>query len=263
MQGFKSLFVISIIFIVCSNASGSNFGIGSHAGYGTFQFKENDQSLKSESTQNMVIFGVSGEYSFNKPRNFFAGITTDWIIGFDDRETWTRNNTQAGTNDMSVSGQFYDLRFGYKNSINRFYYRIYISGGWDGLYLERDNSTQSGVNIPVNKVTRDYSLWRAGIGTGIGYSIGKWALDGRAAYSYYPAGDIDDSSLRLFTFDTNGTCLDAGLGVARRITDKMSVYAGVSYTFSTLDKSETINGFFVPEADFEMLLGVVNLTYAF
>ncbi|MEF9476337.1 MAG: hypothetical protein L0958_06625 [Candidatus Mariimomonas ferrooxydans] len=104
-------------------------------------------------------------------------------------------------------------------------------------------------------------------GISLGYKIGKWALDSRASYAYFPFAEINDSSLSAFTFDTNGTCLDAGLGIARMITKNMGFYAGGSYTLLTLDESDVMQRGSIkavsPESEIEILLGIVNLTYAF
>jgi len=251
-------------------AHAGNFGFGTHGGYGYFKYEERSSAFgpeqKAKSQQDAFIFGVSGEYSFPKPENFYAGITTDWLFGLKDRETWKEDGVRFQINDIKVFGQWYDFRFGYKNSIDNLYYRLYVSGGWDGIHFKRSNLFERGV-ARAGTVTKDFSLWRTGGGISLGYKIGKWALDSRASYAYFPFVEIDDSSLPEFTFDTNGTCLDAGLGIARMITKNMGFYAGVSYTLLTLDESDVMQRGSIkavsPESEIEILLGVVNLTYAF
>lgn len=199
-------------------------------------------------------------------KNFYVDITTDWAFGLKDRETWRENDTQIQTNDIEVFGQFYDLRFGYKNTLNNFYYRLYVSGGWDGLHFKRDRFVWRGTSA-AGSVTEDFSLWRTGVATGLGFKHDKWSLDGRAAYSYYPKGEVKNSSLPQFTFDTDGTCLDIGLGIAREIAKNMGFYLGGSYTLLKLNQSDIMSDGSVqavfPDSKTEIMVGVVNVTYAF
>lgn len=289
---------IFIVFVSYPEAWGGNFGFGVHSGYGVIKFEEKETfrgvNFESESKQNVILFGGSGEYSFPPRRkNFYVGITTDWAFGLKDRETWKQDNVQVQINDMRVFGQFYDLRFGYKNSLdnlypvrkkapsfgrgkkihskdgpelsNGVYYRLYVSGGWDGLHFKRDKFIRRGISV-TDSITEDISLWRTGVGLGLGYKLNKWALDGRLAYSYYPKGKTKDSSLPQFTFDTNGTCLDVGLGVAREIAKNMSFYLGGSYTLQRLKGNTTSNNTIQAifwKSKLEILVGMVNLTYAF
>jgi hypothetical protein len=248
----------------------SNFGIGVHNGYGIIKYEEQTSAfgttLDSESTQGVILFGISGEYSFPQPKNFYIGIITDWAFGLKDDEIWKENNKQIQTNDMRVFGQFYDIRFGYKNSLEDLYYRLYISGGWDGLHFKRDNFIWRGISVP-GSVTEDFSLWRVGAGMGLGYKIGKWALDGRIAYAYYPIGEVNNSSLPQFTFDTEGTCFDMGLGVVREMAKNLNFYVGGSYTLLKLDQSDIMQSGSIqavfPNSKTEIMVGVVNLMYAF
>ncbi len=267
----RALFIFLIIFVSYHDASGGNLGFGVHTGYGVIKYEEQSSAFgpnrEAESTQNVVLFGVSGEYSFPKPENFYAGITTDWALGLEDEETWSDNGTKFQTNDMRIFGQFYDFRFGYKNSRDSFYYRFHLSGGWDGLHFRRSNFVVEGIANSTGTITEDFSLWRIGGGLGLGYKLDQWALDGRAAYSYYPKGSVDNSSYPDITFDTNGTCLDMGVGVAREIAQNMNFYAGVSYTLLSLDQSDIIRSgstlVVFPNSKTEIMVGVVNLTYAF
>jgi len=168
---------------------------------------------------------VSGEYSFSQPENFYVGITADWVFGLKDEEVWRGNNKQIQTNDMRFFGQFYNLRFGYKNTLEDLYYRFYIAGGWDGLPFKRDRFILRGSSL-AGSVTKDFSLWRIGVGIGLGYKIGKWALDGRWAFGYYPWEEVDNSSLPQFTFDTEGSCLDLGVWSVSRDSEEFEFLDG-------------------------------------
>ncbi len=64
-------------------------------------------------------------------------------------------------------------------------------------------------------------------------------------------------------FDTNGTCLDMGLGIAKSVSEKVGFYAGGSYTLVKLDKSDERQGFVSPDSRMQIIVGVINLTYAF
>jgi len=261
MAGCRVLLIFFIVSVSYSTALGAGFGIGAHGGYGIIKFEEKETYLgdnfDSESRQNVILLGVSGEYSLQKPDNFYVGITTDWAFGLKDEETWRQHDVLIRINDIRISGQFYDLRLGYKNSLNNFYYRLYISGGWDGLRLQREK--WDGVTGTINE---DISLWRTGAGFGLVYKPGKWALDGRIAYSYYPEGKTEDSSLPQFTFDTNGTCLDFGFGATREIVKNMNFYLGGSYTLQKLKGDEASQAIFW-KSTLEILVGMVNMTFAF
>jgi hypothetical protein len=268
------IFVFSLIFLNDS-ADASNFGIGVHSGYGVLKYEEQTSALgtdrKSKASLNTVLLGASGEYSFTKLDKLYAGITTDFVLATEDMETWKDNGLKVQTNDLRVFGQFYDFRLGYKNSINDFYYRLYLSGGWDGIHFTRNDFHESGI-VTHGETTEDLSLWRTGGGMGLGYKFSKWAVDGRAAYSYYPDGKVTNSSYEGLTFDTNGTCLDLGVGIGRAITNKIGFYMGGFYTLIMLDESDvkrtvsktgTITRVVFPDSRTELMGGVVNLTYAF
>ena len=266
----KFLILITAIIFSDTLSYAGNFGVGAHTGYGILKYEEKTSALgtnvESESRQNVILFGISGEYSLSKPENFFAGITTDWAFGLKGRETWREDDSEIQTNDMEVFGQFYDLRFGYKNTLKNFYYKIYASGGWDGLHFKRDRFVWRGVSSE-DSVKEDFSLWRTGIGAGAGYKLNQWAIDGRAAYSYYPKGEVKNSSLPQFTFDTEGTCLDMGIGISREIEKNLKFYIGGSYTLLKLSQSNIMSDGSVravlPSSKTEIIIGVVNLTYAF
>jgi len=267
----KIIFItICLILIHAGCAYAGNFGMGLHGGYGVLKYGERTSALgsdlESESSQNVILFGVSGEYSFPNISNFYTGITTDWAVGLKDDEVWKENGLEVQTNDMRAFAQFYDFRLGYKNSSNNFYYRYYLSGGWDGMHFSRDKFVTQG--DPVSEsITEDISLWRMGAGAGFGYKPGRWALDGRIAYAYYPVGKVDNSSLPQFRFDTNGTCFDVGIGAARAINKNMSFYFGGSYTFIKLSESEIEENSLIravfPESRTEIITGVANIAYSF
>lgn len=261
---------LTLTILFTNSSYAGNLGFGVHSGYGVLKYKENTSSfgtkVESESKQNVVLFGVSGEYSFPRPKNFYTGIVTDWVSGLKDEERWRENSTQIQTNDMKFFGEFYDLRFGYKNTFDNLYYRVHISGGWDGLHFKRDNFIARGVSRSSVTTQEDFSLWRTGAGFGVGYKLGKWALDGRLMYNYYPKGDVESSLYPGITFDTNGTCFDWGLGISRQITQNMNFYTGLSYTLIKLKEDVKKSGSQVgvfPNSETEMVVGMVNLTYAF
>lgn len=281
MKKIIFLLIIFLIIFFAGNVNAGNFGIGVHSGYGVIKYKEQSSAFgnkfESESTQNLVIVGVSGEYSFclkdcspqaNPPgrKNFYVNITTDWIFGLEGVERWKENTSQIQTTDMRIFGQFYDFRFGYKNSLNNFYHSFYVSGGRDALHFRRDKSVWRGTSV-TGSVTEDISLWRTGMGTGFRYKIGKWDLNARLAYAYYPVGKVENSSLPQFIFNTNGTVLDTGLGIARKIAHNVNFYFGGSYTLLKLKQSDIMQSGSIqavyPESKTEIMLGMVNLTYAF
>jgi hypothetical protein len=266
----KMLIFVFMLISYGGYSEASSFGTGVHSGYGVIEYEEKsnefDRKDVSRASLNTLIVGASAEYSFGNPEKYFAGVTTDWAFGLEDEERWDRNNAKFQTNDIKMFAQFYDVRLGYKNSVDRFYYRVYVSGGWDGIHFKRGDFVENGV-LRQGIVTEDFNLWRTGGGIGLGYRFGKWALDGRAAYAYYPIGRIENSSVGHSKFETNGTCLDAGIGVAREINEKMKLYIGGSYTEIKLDRSDVKphgNGFVVfPHSITQIIVGVINLTYSY
>ncbi|MBI4848586.1 MAG: hypothetical protein HY808_08455 [Nitrospirae bacterium] len=245
-------------------AADAGTGIGAHAGYGLIKYEEETSSpadRESTSTLNTILFGVSGEYSFTKQANFFTGLTTDWAIGLTDDETHKEDGAKFQKNDLNIFGQFYDVRFGYKNGMGDLYYRVYVSGGWDAMHFKRTAIVEHGVEKP-GTTSQDISLWRTGGGFGMGYKFGNWALDGRAAYAYYPKGTVKKKNSVESKFDTNGTCLDLGAGLAREITRNVNFYFGGSYTLIKLD-GDVKHGEVLPDSETQIMVGVANLTYAF
>ena len=271
------LLIISVIIFFAGIVDAGNFGIGVHSGYGIIKYEEQisafGNKFESASTQDMVIFGVSGEYSFPRLQNFYANITTDWVFGLEGVERWKENNIQIQTTDMSVFFQFYDFRFGYKNAIvsttlsrDNLYYSFYVSGGLDDMHFKRDKFLWRGTTV-TGSITEDIYLWRIGMGTGVGYKAGKWALDGRFAYAYYPIVKVNNSSLPQFTFNTNGAVLDTGLGLSREVAQNVNFYFGSSYSLLKLEQSDIMQKGSMqavyPGSKIEIMAGMVNLTFAF
>jgi len=121
-------FLIAFALLTGESYAG-NSGIGVHWGYGTLIYEEATSGLgtdiESELRMKTMLFGVSGEYSFKKPDHFFAAIVTDWVVGIEDKEDWNFDNVRIQSGDANVDGQFYDVRFGYKDSFEKFYYSMY------------------------------------------------------------------------------------------------------------------------------------------
>ncbi len=262
MQRFLKTLIIAL-FIVMSFLTGMTYAgslsLGVHSGYGTLKFKERENSLvgniEGDSRQNIALFGVSAEYTLPEAQNFFLGAVTDWVFGMEDEEKWKLNGVQVQAYDMRFFGQFYDIRFGYKDNIDNFYYRAYLTGGWDGLRFKRSNGN------PLPESTEDVSLWRTGVGIGLGYKMDRLAIDGRAAYSYYPHGETEDSTLPQYTFDTKGTCFDIGLGVMREITQNTKIYFGGSYTLQKLKSGNIPSNTW--RTELEIIAGMISFMYSF
>ncbi len=254
--------LLSVLFLSATAYAG-NFGVGTHAGYGTLKYEEEGMS---ESTQNVLFYGLSGEYTLKSNSNLFTGFVIDWGTGFDDEEKWKDIGLQMQSNDIRFLGQFYDVRFGYKGGNSDYYYRLMVAGGWDMLKFKRDDFNFTGDPIQSSG-TQKIKLWRTSLGAGAGRRIGDWALDGRIALSLHPSGTVEYSAYPGVDFDTEGTCIDGGVGLATGIMDRMSFYAGISYSLIELDESDTEkNGgdnVFFPGSTTEILVGMLNLTYAF
>jgi hypothetical protein len=261
----KVLFILTLIVSLTGSCYAENIALDVRSGYGILKFNENENFLgdkfKSDFKHEAILLGLSGEYSFPKHDNLYAGMNADWTFGLKDRETWDRNDIRVQTNDMKVFMQFYDLNFGYKDSKDNFHYKFYVSGGWDGLRFKRDKIVWQGTPISDNSV-EDISLWKIGAGTGIGYKMDKWSLDGNIAYSYYLDGETEDSSLPDTTFDTKGTRLNIDFGVTRDITKNISIYLGGNYTLQKL-KGDASDTDILWKSKLEILTGVVKIAYAF
>lgn len=267
----KIIFIIITLSIVGIDYTyAGDFGIGVHAGYGSIIYEEKTSAfgteIESEYTHPVILTGLSGEYGLKANVYLFINFTTDWVFGYEGDERWKEDGLEIQENEMKFFGQFYDFRFGYKDTVNNIYYRFYVSGGWDGLNFKRDGFIING--IPVDgEVEEDFSLIRAGIGGGAGYKIKRWAIDGRIAYSYYPYARIENTALPGLEFKTHGRCLDGGIGIAYQIADRWNLYTGFSYTLLKLDESDIIEKdsalAVFPESRTEITVGMVNLTYAF
>jgi len=266
-----------LLFIfIAGYAEAGNFGVGAHTGFGVIKYEEDTMLLGDKYQSNAelatVLLGVSGEYTFQRFENLFTGITTDWAFGLNDEEKWDKNNLRLQTNDVSIFAQFYDGRLGYKNNFDKFNYRLYGSFGWDGVHFRRKNFVDVNGVKTDSVIAEDFTLWRVGGGLSMGYKIGNLVLDGRAAYSYYFDGEVRSTNNDGMWFDTNGTCLDFGLGVIFKVTEDLNLYLGGSYTRIELDESEVVNGLsqtgrpvatIFPNSEMQMIAGVVNLTYSF
>lgn len=267
----EAVLCLFIFIFLCAEGSAEtgSAGIGMHSGFGEMTYKEHSTALESdvqsESSQTVLLVGLSGEYSFSQPMNIYVGLTTDWAIGLEGNETTIIDRVEAQTNDLRLFVQFYDFRIGYKGSGERSYYRLYLSGGWDGFDLSRETFFPQGV--AAGESEEEISLWRTGAGAGFGYKMSNWAIDGRIAYAYYVSGSVKNSSFPRFTFNTNGSCFDTGAGIAIELTDKTRSYIGISYTLLELDESGVVGDELYravfPKSRMEILTGVINLNYAF
>lgn len=257
------LLSFSLLLLFSTASYAGNFGVGTHAGYGTLSHEEKGSS---ESDQNVLFYGVSGEYTLQSNPHLFTGFVIDWGTGFYDDEKWENKGAQSQSNDIKFFGQFYDVRFGYKNDFGDYYYRAFVAGGYDILRFKRDDFIFSGAPLQASG-TETLNLLRTGIGAGFGRRIGKWALDSRIAYSLHPSGKVEYSAYPGIDFDTEGTCIDGGVGLATGITDRMSFYAGISGSLIELDESGSKQSgsalVSFPGSTTEIWVGMLNLTYAF
>lgn len=271
-RSFVTFALISLIQMVCLIPAvfAGNFSLDTRAGFGAIKYEEQTSSVgtnrEAESTQNAVLLGLSGEYSFSDQGKFFTAVTGDWTIGAGDREKWRDNSIAFQTNDMKVFGQFYDVRLGYKNNINNFYYRAYLSGGWDGMHFRRRHFIVKSVGTATGPITEDFSLWRTGGGVDLGYKLGSYMLNGKAGYGYYINGEVENSAYPNTTWDTNGTRMDFNIGVSKEIQQNIKFHIGFIYTLIELDEDiKTINSTRVvfPNSTTKMMFGVLGLTCAF
>jgi len=259
-----------ILIFILRGVALAGLGVGVHSGYGYMNYKESTNKLgdkrDSDVTLDTIILGVSIEYSFERFRKIYTSLVTDWIFGLEDKEKWRRDHVLYQTNNLTIFGQFYDGRLGYKSEINRFYYTLYISGGWDGFHFRRTKFKING-SRDDDVITEDFSLWRVGGGMGTGYSFGQIGIESRVAYAYYFDGEVRNSSHSGLVYDTNGTCLDLGLGISYRIGQRWNIYAGWSYSLIKLDESELQrdDSFITifPNSRTEIMAGMFNLGYSF
>lgn len=245
-------------------------GIGAHTGYGYIRYSESTdrlgEQIDSDTTLDAFIVGASIEYSFEGLKSVYVSFVTDWVFGLKDKERWWEDNVHYQTNDLTIFGQFYDGRIGVRDKIKRFHYTLYISGGWDGIHFRRTKFYRDG-RLLDDVITEDFSLWRIGGGMGTGYSFDKINIESRVAYAYYFDGEVRNSSHSGLVYDTNGTCLDLGLGISYRIGQRWSIYAGWSYSLIKLDESEPQKDdsllTIFPYSRTEIKAGMFNLGYAF
>src|SRR4030066_1197562 len=107
MNTFPLRIILLISYLILTQfglAYAGNFGMGLHGGYGVLKYDERTSALgnalESDSSQNVLLLGVSGEYTFPNVSNFYTGITTDWALGLKDEEVWKENGLELQTNDM-------------------------------------------------------------------------------------------------------------------------------------------------------------------
>ncbi len=261
-------FLILVLIIIClvNYAEAGRVEIGERFGYGVLKYEESSspggQELESEATLRTFLLGLSGEYVFSGQENLFMGANTEWTWGTENKEIWDINGVEAQKNELRIFGQSYDVRLGYKNSHQGFSYKFYITGGWDGIHFERDNFILQGTTRR-NEVTEDFSLWRTGGGLALGYKLGRWSLDGSAAYFFYPEGEGKNSSLRNVEYDTEGERLDAAVGMTRELIENLYVNFSVGYTLLDLEINETENIVDQTDSKMQIGVGVIKLTYSF
>ena len=261
-------FFISI-FIINGRAL-AEIGFGAHAGYGYIKYSESTDKLGSQIDSDVrldaIITGISIEYSFEEFRRIYISFITDWLFGLENRERWWKDHVKDQTNNLTIFGQFYDGRLGYRDEIKKFYYTLYISGGWDGLHFRRTKFRTNG-NRYDDVITEDFSLWRIGGGVGSGFSFGQMSIESRIAYAYYFDGEVRNSSHSGLVYDTNGTCLDLGVGISYRVNKRWNIYVGWSYSLIRLDESEPQRDdsllTIFPSSKTEIMAGIFNLGYLF
>lgn len=267
---FTLIFFSQLVCLIPAVFAG-NFSLDTRGGFGAITYKEQTSSVgvnrEAESTQDAVLLGLSGEYSFSEKGKFFTALTADWAIGTGDREKWKDNSVEFQTNDMKVFGEFYDVRLGYKNNIDNFYYRAYVSGGWDGMHFRRRHFIVRGVATASGPITEDFSLWRTGGGIDLGYKLaGGYMLNAKAGYGYYINGEVENSAYPNTTWDTNGKRMDFNIGVSKEIQQNIKFNIGFIYTLIELDEDiQTVSSTRVvfPDSETEMMFGVLSLTCAF
>ncbi len=268
---------MSLIIIIPSlSVNAGTFETGAQAGYGVIQYNEETESLgpeiDSDADLHTILLGASAEYSFDRPSHIFAAFIADWAVGLEDEEQWEHDDVTVQTNDMSIFGQFYEGRIGFQNNVESFYYSAYLSGGWDGMHFRRKNFVVNDVSLSSDVIVETFSLWKAGGGMSAGYALNQWAVEGRAAYSYYLDGDVRNTDNDGIWFDTNGSRVDLGLDISQQLTERISFSAGAEYTLILLDESEVVPDItdtgrpiitIFPKSRTQILAAVVKLTYGF
>lgn len=259
------LLILSGIIVLTQTSFADNLSIDVRSGYGILKFEEKENyhgdDFDSEFKHNVILLGVSGEYTLPENKHFYAEINIDWAFGLKDRETLRQNGEEVQKNEMRVSLQFYGLRLGYKDIKDNFYYRFYIRGGWDGLRFKRENYVWRGVPIEKSSI-EEISLWVIGAGMRLGVNKDRWSLDGKLSYFYYPNGETEDSSIPHVTFDTNGSRLNIDIGLTREIMNNLNLYFGGNYILQRL-KGNTVSEDISWKAKLQILAGVINLRYIF
>ena len=81
----KILFISMLLIVFLAGTSyAENFKFDVHSGYGVLKFKEKENfhgdNFDSDFRHKAILLGLSGEYTFPKHENLYAGINADWVI---------------------------------------------------------------------------------------------------------------------------------------------------------------------------------------
>ncbi|MBC8413071.1 MAG: hypothetical protein ISR96_00070 [Nitrospira sp.] len=273
MKNILTAALWSVLFVFGTTTSAEAVKAEAHVGYGNLNYQEHitipGLAINSNADLETAILGVSLEFAPLPERNkFFFGALVDWVFALDDVESWTTNGVLAQQNDIDVFGQFYGLKAGYQDNLDRLSYRLYGIGGWDGLQFNRNNTVQNGILVSVRGVVEDFSLWKVGAGGGAEYSFGRWSLQGNAELNHYFKAEVENTIAPDVTLKTEGGRIDASLGVSVAVTDNINIYAGGSFMLIVLDSdmqfSPLLGGTVIfPESETEIIAGIVRLTGSF
>ncbi|GBE04486.1 hypothetical protein BMS3Abin10_00102 [bacterium BMS3Abin10] len=258
---FTLLTAMVFFTLIAGHAKAEVFTVEGHIGYGSLDYEEENSGIEGESEHNILLLGISGEYSITDA--IYAGLYADWGFADDDTEEWS----VAQTNDLDVFVQYYDLRLGYKSRIDDFQWKVYISGGWDGLNVDKDNYVVNGLPLAFPAVEQDLSLWRVGGGLSARLMIDRFAVDGLFAYSRYIEGDGEISTMQNIDLDAEGNRWDGEVGVSYEIVDNLSVRLGGQYTFIDLSESDAVTGpgwfTIFPRVEVQTISGNLGVNYSF
>lgn len=128
--------VALLVFSSTSYAHAGDFSFTTYTGYGILKYEEKEdfsgKDYETKFKQKAIMLGFTGEYLFQRPKNFFLAGVTEFEFGLENKEKSKENNAQFRTNDVRSFSQFYDIVFGYKNTYGIFHYKTLCSGwmGW-------------------------------------------------------------------------------------------------------------------------------------